>query len=57
MAIREVEGLGAIRLWERYCQGDREALERLIEYNLADVGNLVELMGTAVGMMAEGRRA
>jgi len=49
--VKEVEGVGAIKLWERYCQGDREALDRLIEYNLADVGNLAELLGIALGMM------
>jgi len=52
--VREVEGLGAIQLWNRYCQGDQKALDQLTQYNLADVGNLVELLGIALGMM--GRR-
>ncbi len=51
--VREVEGVGAIRLWQRYCQGDAESLEQLIRYNLADVGNLVELLGIALGMMGK----
>jgi len=48
--IQEISGLGAVRLWERYCRGDQAALDRLIEYNLADAGNLVALMGIALGI-------
>ena len=51
-SIQGMGGLEAVRLWKRYRQGDRAALDRLIAYNLADVGNLVELMEIALGMMA-----
>ena len=50
--IQGMGGLEAVRLWQRYRRGDRAALERLIRYNLADVGNLIELMEIALGMMA-----
>jgi len=53
--VREVEGVGAIQLWKRYCQGDRKALDQLTQYNLADVENLVELLGIALGMMEKRR--
>ncbi len=43
--VQEIGGLGAVRLWEMYCQGDQGALEQLIQCNLADVRNLGELMG------------
>ena len=42
-AIQGVDGFEAVRLWHRYRRGDRNALERLILYNLTDVANLVEL--------------
>jgi uncharacterized protein YprB with RNaseH-like and TPR domain len=39
--IDGVDGLEAIRLWKKWeKQGDREALEQLLEYNRADVANL-----------------
>jgi uncharacterized protein YprB with RNaseH-like and TPR domain len=47
-AIQGVDGFEAVRLWHRYQRGDRQALERLILYNLTDVSNLVELAETAV---------
>jgi uncharacterized protein len=47
-AIEGVDGFEAVRLWHRYRQGDRAALEKLILYNLTDVVNLVELVETAV---------
>jgi hypothetical protein len=52
-AIRGVDGFEAVRLWHRYCRGDRGALETLLLYNLTDVVNLVELLEIAV---AEKRR-
>jgi uncharacterized protein YprB with RNaseH-like and TPR domain len=51
-SIQDMGGLEAVRLWYRYRRGDRAALERLIRYNLAEVGNLIELMEIALGMMA-----
>ncbi|RPI78678.1 MAG: exonuclease [Desulfobacteraceae bacterium] len=50
LAIRrepEVRGLGgfdAIWLWQAYQAGDRNALERLIRYNTADIVNLKPLL-------------
>jgi uncharacterized protein len=49
-AIQEVDGFEAVRLWRRYRQGDKPALEKLIRYNLTDVVNLVELAETGVGL-------
>ncbi len=43
----EVEGFSgweAVWLWERYRNGDREALELLLEYNKQDVVNLKKLL-------------
>lgn len=52
--IQGVNGMTAIRLWERYRQGDRDALDRLIAYNMADVSSLPKLLEMAVRMMEEG---
>jgi uncharacterized protein YprB with RNaseH-like and TPR domain len=39
--ISEVDGFEAVRLWRKWkTNGDKDALERLIEYNKADVVNL-----------------
>jgi len=54
--IRDIDGMAAIRLWDRYMQGDREALDQLIAYNLADVSSLKELLGIAMGMVERGQR-
>ena len=51
-AIQGVDGFEAVRLWHRYRRGDRNALEKLILYNLTDVANLVELAETAVRLKA-----
>jgi uncharacterized protein YprB with RNaseH-like and TPR domain len=43
----EVEGLGgfeAVLLWQAYQQGDPDALDRLVQYNTADIVNLEPLM-------------
>jgi len=42
--IQHVDGFEAVRLWYRYRRGDRQALNKLVMYNLTDVLNLVELM-------------
>jgi hypothetical protein len=47
-AIRGVDGFEAVRLWHCYWRGDRQALRKLILYNLTDVVNLVELVETTV---------
>ncbi len=43
----EVEGLGgleAVLLWQAFQQGDQAALDRLVQYNTADIVNLEPLM-------------
>jgi uncharacterized protein YprB with RNaseH-like and TPR domain len=45
--IQHVDGFEAVRLWHRYRRGDRQALNKLVLYNLTDVVNLVELMEIA----------
>lgn len=49
-SIQDVDGFEAVKLWHHYRRGDRNALERLILYNLTDVANLVELAETGVGL-------
>jgi len=45
--IAEVDGFEAVRLWKRWRNnGDKESLERLIEYNRADTVNLETLADT-----------
>jgi uncharacterized protein YprB with RNaseH-like and TPR domain len=38
-----IDGLAALSLWDRYVQGDNEALEVLLRYNREDVENLERL--------------
>ena len=38
----------AVHLWHCYRRGDRQALRKLILYNLTDVVNMVELVETTV---------
>jgi uncharacterized protein YprB with RNaseH-like and TPR domain len=43
----EIDGIGgydAVLLWKAYQWGDQEALDRLIQYNTADIVNLKPLM-------------
>ena len=47
-AIQGVDGFEAVHLWHRYRRGDRQALRKLILYNLTDVVNMVELVETTV---------
>jgi uncharacterized protein YprB with RNaseH-like and TPR domain len=35
-----IDGMEAMRLWERWCGGDRDALKTLLRYNEDDVVNL-----------------
>jgi uncharacterized protein YprB with RNaseH-like and TPR domain len=42
--VANIDGLDAVRLWNQYCRGDRYALERLIDYNRADVVGLRTIM-------------
>ena len=46
--IAEVDGFEAVRLWKRWQNsGDREARDRLVEYNIADTENLQTLADLA----------
>lgn len=42
--ISSMDGFEAVILWRQYCKGDKAALEKLIEYNAADVTNLKQIM-------------
>lgn len=44
---KDLRGMDAVYLWNKYTKGDEEALEILLEYNMEDVVNLKELMGMA----------
>lgn len=46
--IRDVDGFEAVRLWYCYRRGNRQALRKLLLYNLTDVVNMVELVQTTV---------
>lgn len=46
-----LDGLDAVRLWWRWKRGDEDALRTLIEYNRADVVNMVRLLGFASRQM------
>ena len=47
VSIQDTDGYEAVWLWYQYCRGQRDALDKLILYNLTDVINLVELMEIA----------
>ncbi len=47
-AIQGVDGFEAVLLWHRYRRGDRQALQKLLLYNLTDVVNMVGLIETTV---------
>ena len=42
--IEGLDGYDAVMLWKAYERGDQEALDRLIQYNTADIVNLKPLM-------------
>lgn len=42
--VAGVNGFEAVRLWKRYQQGDVQALETLIKYNIEDIVNLKSLL-------------
>jgi uncharacterized protein YprB with RNaseH-like and TPR domain len=42
--IDGMNGYDAVMLWKAYARGDQSALERLIQYNTADIVNLKPLM-------------
>jgi uncharacterized protein len=43
-SIADVDGFEAIRLWKAYQKGDKNALAKLIDYNIADIENLKPMM-------------
>jgi hypothetical protein len=43
-AIEGLDGFDAVLLWRNYQWGDQTALEKLIQYNTADIVNLKPLM-------------
>ncbi len=49
--IKDIDGFYATILWNKYIHGDSNALDLLIEYNLADVTVLKVLMDEGYGMM------
>jgi uncharacterized protein YprB with RNaseH-like and TPR domain len=46
-SIEGMNGLDAVYLWQKWQDGDREALDLLVEYNRADAENLKPLMEMA----------
>lgn len=46
-----MDGHDAVMLWEKYMEGDREALELLLKYNEADTKNLYQLAEILYGML------
>jgi hypothetical protein len=42
-ALHGLDGWDAVRLWGRWCNGDRDALDLLLAYNTADTRNLEPL--------------
>jgi len=51
--IAGMDGRDAVALWRAFRQGDRQALDRLIRYNTADIVNLAPLMESAYGQLRE----
>ena len=51
--IDGMDGYDAVRLWKAYEWGDRAALDRLIQYNRADIVNLEPLMEMGYHQMKE----
>jgi uncharacterized protein YprB with RNaseH-like and TPR domain len=49
--IEGMTGYDAVKLWRAYENGDRSALERLIQYNTADIVHLKPLMETGYNDM------
>jgi uncharacterized protein len=51
--VAGLNGYDAVLLWERYRRGDREAMERLLAYNRADVVNLEVLLQRGYALACE----
>ncbi len=52
--IQGMSGLDAVRLWAAFQNGDRSALDLLVQYNTADIVNLEPLMKTGYEEMTQG---
>ena len=48
-----MNGFEAVKLWKHYERGNKEALERLVQYNKEDVINLKPLMEFAYKELSE----
>jgi len=55
--VEGIGGLDAVRLWQEYRRGNRDALERLVRYNRADTVNLEPLLQRAVRELEDRLRA
>jgi uncharacterized protein YprB with RNaseH-like and TPR domain len=53
VGVEGIDGLEAVRLWQKWRRGDRAALELLVEYNRADTVNLEPLLDFAVRELGE----
>ena len=49
--ILDVDGFEAVRLWYKYLRGDKQALDLLVKYNIADIENLKVMMDFAYGLL------
>jgi len=52
-AVQDLTGFDAVLLWRRYCRGDRQALDLLIQYNAEDVRHLQAIMHTAYAALTQ----
>ena len=51
-AVRDLSGFDAVILWRRHLRGDRQALDRLVEYNRADVVHLKTILDICYDRLA-----
>ncbi|MGC8663859.1 MAG: ribonuclease H-like domain-containing protein [Thermoplasmata archaeon] len=51
--IDGLTGFDAVRLWNKYIEGDKDALITLIKYNRSDVVNLIDLINIEIKMMKD----
>lgn len=51
--LADIDGFEAVRLWRKYCRGDKAALKLLIDYNREDVVNLKTMMEQIYATLAD----
>lgn len=51
--VADMNGLGAIHLWQQHLAGDQDALPTLLEYNAQDIVNLKPLLELGVSTLAK----